>query len=461
MTPKTMTPKIAIVGGGSTHWAPRLLADFANTPSLHGCSVSLIDIDESSLPSMLTIAKHIVTTRGIAMDVTATTDLPAALDGADFVIIALSVGGFASMAHDLEIPARYGIWQPVGDSVGPGGIFRSLRSIPVVLRIAREVERCAPHATLLNVSNPLTALCRAVSSQTSVTTVGLCNELVGLQFWLSLVFDTDMRSIDPVVAGVNHLPLVTSLRIAGEDGFAMLREVLDDPARLEGQPVWMVPPAASHWRRTDPSRDWTKADIVANNRVKLEVFRHFGVLPGSADTHVAEFFPWFVTPASDEGRAWGVHHYGLAGHTEDKVDDGVWAAELEAGGEIPGWTSGELVAPLIDAVVTDTARSLPVNLPNTGQVTDLPTGVVVECMGTIDGSGVSPRDTASAGAAAEHLRRVVASQELTVEAAITGDRGLVLQAMLADPVAGTLPWEHVTALTDELLAASAPWLPQF
>ena len=159
-----MTPKITIVGGGSTHWAPRLLADFANTASLHDCTVALTDIDESSLPPMLTIAKHIVTTRGIGMEVSATTDLGAALEGADFVIIALSVGGFASMAHDLEIPARYGLWQPVGDSVGPGGISRSLRSIPVVMRIAAEVERHAPGATVLNVSNPLTALCRAVSS---------------------------------------------------------------------------------------------------------------------------------------------------------------------------------------------------------------------------------------------------------------------------------------------------------
>jgi alpha-galactosidase len=456
-----MTPKITIVGGGSTHWTPRLLADFANTASLHDCSVTLTDISETSLPPMLTIAKHIVSTRGIGMTVTATTDLAEALDGADVVIIALSVGGLVSMAHDLDIPSRYGIWQPVGDSVGPGGIARSLRSIPVVLRIAAEVQRWAPDATLLNVSNPLTALCRAVSSQTSVTTVGLCNELVGLQFWLSLVFDVDMRQIDPTVAGVNHLPLVTALRIGDDDGFALLRDVLDNPGQLEGQPVWMAPPAGSHWRKIDPARDWTKADIVANNRVKLEVFRHLGVLPGSADTHVAEFFPWFVTDASDQGRAWGVHHYGLAGHSQDKADDGIWAAELEAGGDVPRWSSGELVAPLIDGLVSGTPRSLPANLPNTGQVTDLPAGVVVECMATVDGDGVRPRDTASAGAGAEHLRRVVASQELTVEAAVTGDRGLVLQAMLADPVAGALPWEHVTAMTDELLAASAPWLPQF
>jgi alpha-galactosidase len=452
---------ITIVGGGSTHWTPRLLADFANTRSLQDATVVLTDINEASLPPMLATAKHIATSRDIGLDVTATTELPAALDGAQFVISALSVGGLTSMAHDIEIPSRYGIWQPVGDSVGPGGIARALRSIPVMLDIAREVERCAPEALLLNVSNPLTALCRAVSSRTRVRTVGLCNELVGLQFWLSLVFDADMRRIDPVVAGVNHLPLVTALRIGDEDGFSLLTDVLDHPEQLEGQPVWMAPPANSHWHKVDPSRDWTKADIVANNRVKLEVFRRFGVLPGSADTHVAEFFPWFVSAASDQGRAWGVHHYGLAGHSRDKADDAAWAAELEAGGAVPAWPSGELVAPLLDGIVTGRGRHLPVNLPNTGQVTDLPDGVVVECMGTVDAQGVRARDTASAGAAAEHLRRVVASQELTVEAAVSGDRGLVLQAMAADPVAGTLPWEHLVEMTDALLAASAPWTPQF
>jgi alpha-galactosidase/6-phospho-beta-glucosidase family protein len=154
-----------------------------------------------------------------------------------------------------------------------------------------------------------------------------------------------------------------------------------------------------------------------------------------------------------------VHHYGIAGHRADKVDDDAWAAELEAGAEVPRWPSGELVAPLIDSVVTGTERHLPVNLPNTGQVIGLPEGVVVECIGTIDGTGVRARDTASPGALTEHLRRVVTSQELTVQATLSEDRGQVLQAMLADPIAGTLPWEHLTAMTDELLARTSAWLP--
>jgi alpha-galactosidase len=361
-----MAPRITIVGGGSTHWTPKLLIDFANTKSLQDASVVLTDIDASSLPPNLTIAKHITTSRSIGLNVTATTDLSEALDGTDFVITAFSVGGFTSMAHDLEIPARYGIRQPVGDSVGPGGISRSLRSIPVLLNIARQVERSAPEALLLNVSNPLTALCRAVAGQTKVKTVGLCNELVGLQFWLSLVFDVGMQEIDFTVGGVNHCPLVTALRIGDRDGFAMLADVVEHPDQLEGQPVWMAPPPASHWHKLDPAREWTKADIVLNNRLKLAVLERFGVLPGSADTHVAEFFPWFVQAASDFGREWGVHHYGLAGHRQDKADDDRWATELEVGGEVPPWPSGELVAPLLHAVVTDTPVALPVNLPNGG-----------------------------------------------------------------------------------------------
>ena len=454
-----MAPKITIVGGGSTHWGPRLLCDFANTQSLQDADVALVDIDEASLPRMLTIAKHIVASRDLGMHVSATTELARGLEGADFVITAFSVGGFASMEHDIEVPARYGIFQPVGDTVGPGGISRALRSVGIIVGIAREVERVAPHALLLNVSNPLTALCRAVSSETRVRTVGLCNELVGMYFWLSLVFDADMRAIDPVVAGVNHFPLVTSLRIGGEDGFAMLRAALADPEQLHG-PLWMQPPPQAHWHRTDPAREWSKADILHNNRLKLALFERFGVMPGSSDTHVAEFVPWFVQGATDQGRRWGVHHYGIAGHRADKADDDAWAAELEAGAEVPQWPSGELVAPLIDAVVTGTERHLPVNLPNTGQVVGLPDGAVVECIGIVDGSGVRPRDAATPGGLTEHLRRVVTSQELTVQAALSEDRCQVLQAMLADPVAGTLAWENLTAMTDELLASTSPWLPR-
>ncbi len=463
-----MGPRVTFVGGGSTHWTPKLLVDFANTPSLQDAHVTLVDIDAGSLPPMLEVAEHIVKQRDIGLTVDATTNLAEGLDGTQFVISAFTVGGFASMKHDLDIPARYGIRQTVGDSIGPGGIMRALRSVPVTLEMARTVEQHAPDALMVNVSNPLTALTRCVNRETNVRAVGLCNELVGMKYLMSLLLDTDMMAVDPTVAGVNHLPLVTALKLKdGSDGFAQLRELLErfdaDPTDPVLQtPLWMDPPDGMHFRKHYPGERWTKADLMANLPLKLEIFRRFGVIAGSSDTHVCEFFPWFVTARSDFGRDWNVHHYGLAGHMADKVIDDASVGGVLGSEEISTFPSGELVATLLDGIVTGTEVALPVNLPNTGQVTSLPADVVVECIGVTGSDGVRARDTAGvSGVMGEALRRVSASQELTVEAAISGNRTTVLEAMLADPVAGALPYETVTLMTDQLLDALAPWLPKF
>ena len=386
-----MAAKITLVGGGSTHWTPKLMVDFANTPSLADAEVVLYDLDAESLPPALKVVEHVAERREIALSARATTDIDDALSGAQYVIATFSVGGFASMRHDIEIPARYGVRQTVGDSVGPGGISRALRSVPVILEVARAMQRCCPDALLVNVSNPLTALCRAVTRETSIATIGLCAEIVGLKFVLSLLFDADFTSVDPVVAGVNHLPLVTSLRIGDRDGFAMLRSLLagESDVDLSG-PLWMDPPGPMHYKMVDPEHGWSKADVLANNKVKFELFERFGVLPGSSDTHVVEFFPGFVTAASDYGRDWAVHHYGMHGHQSDKADDDAEMADLLAAESIPRWPSGEFVAPLLDGLVTGDDRAFPGNIPNTGQVENLPADVVVECMVVAGAEGVRP-----------------------------------------------------------------------
>ncbi len=457
-----MGARIVIVGGGSSHWAPSLLLDFANTRSLAQSEIVLMDTDDAALKETKRLGDHIAERRSIGLTVRTTTDLDEALDDAGFVITALSVGGFASMCHDIEIPARYGLRQPVGDSVGPGGISRSLRTIPVVLQVARAMERRCPGALLVNVSNPLTAVCRAVAKHTSVSVVGLCNEVVGLQLVMSLLFDVAMHEVDPVIAGVNHLPVATSMAIAGGDGFAMLRDAIEGRTDLEA-PIWLdPPPLALRWARRHPRGPWTKSDVLENVKIKLELFSRFGVLPAASDTHVAEFLPWFVTPASDFGRDWGVHQYGLETHMADKAADVATLNSILASDDIPVIPSGELVAPLLSGLVTGGDEALPMNLPNTGQVRDLPEGAVVECIGLAGTSGLRPRDSVAVpGILGECLRRVVASQELTVEAACSGQRSTVYEAMLADVTTSTLPYHQVLSMTDELLAATAAWLPQF
>lgn len=458
-----MGANITIVGGGSYHWAPRLLADFANTPSLNDVHVVLHDLDADRMKLMQDLGSEIARRRGIAMTVESESDRRRSLEGADFVITALSVGGFDSMQHDIEIPQRYGIRQPIGDSVGPGGVLRSLRSVPVLLDIARDVEAVAPDAWLVNVTNPLTALCRSVTRETNVKTVGLCNEWVGCSWILSLLFDCGMNDIDPIIGGVNHYPLATSLRVGGEDdGFVRLHALLGDAPGSATEPIWMDPPERAGWVKVSPADYWTKLDVIENNRVRFELFRRFGVLVGSGDHHSVEFMPSFVHPDNDYGRGWRIHHYGMPGHRRDADDDVAFYEEMRDAPDVSRMPSGELVAQLLDGMVTGKPQHLPVNLPNEGNVTNLDNGAVVEIMGVADGSGVRGRDkTTVPGIMGEFLRRINVVQEWTVEAAVAGDRELVLEAMLADPIAAQLPYEKIIEMTDEMLTATARWLPHF
>ena len=457
-----MPPRIAVIGGGSYQWVPKLLVDLANTPSLHDAELVLEDIDPEPLPRMQALVEHIAGLRGIGLSATTTTDQREALSGADYVVATISTGGFASMRHDLDVPERYGIRQSVGDSVGPGGITRALRNIPVFLRIARDMEELCPDAWLLNLTNPMTTICRAVTRESLITTVGLCHEVTIMQFTLSLLLDVPFFAITPTVAGVNHLPLVTALDVDGNDGFAQVRDLLDHADERAAEPLSMAFPEGLGHEKVSEGPDWTKGDLLAANRVKLELFDRFGVLPAAGDRHLVEFFAGFLTEESGWGRRWGVELTDIAYR---EWWQGRHIADLEAmlaADEVSTMPSGEMVAAVIVCHQEGRGGWFPLNIPNAGQVPDLPGGVVVESMCVVDGDGVRGRDDASLPAAiAEELRRVSASQELTVEAALTGDRDTVFAAMLADPLAGRIDYDALGAMTDELLAATKQWLPQF
>ena len=459
-----MGPRIAIVGGGSHQWAPTLVTDMAGRGALQDAHIVLDDIDAARLPRMAAYVEHVARVRQIPMTVSTTTDQRAALDGADYVVVNISTGGFASMRHDLEIPARHGIHQPVGDTVGPGGVSRALRNIPVLLGIARDIEELCPHAWLLNLTNPMTTLCRAVTRETSVRTVGLCHEITITRFYLSLLLDADFRSIEPVITGVNHLPVITELRIDGErggDGLAQLADLTADDRRRDEPLPFALPADLGHEPRPDGA-EWRKGELLDINRVKLELFHRFGALPGAGDRHVVEFFPGFVTEESAWGKRWGVTLTSIEDRERDEQRYVQRLKERLARDDLPDLPSGEMVAPLIDSFITGKARSLPLNLPNAGQCPDLPPDVVVEAMCVADRDGVRGRDRAFAPPFfAEHLRRVSAAQELTVDAALSGRRDDVLAALLADPLTGRADYDRVEQMTDELLAATRPWLPQF
>ena len=457
-----MAPRIAIIGGGSYQWVPKLLVDLANTPALHEAEIVLEDIDPAPLPPMLDLVEHIASTRGIGLTGSTTTDQRAAIEGADYVVASISTGGFDSMNIDLEIPEHYGIRQSVGDSVGPGGIIRALRNIPIFTELAHNMEELCPDAWLLNLSNPMTTISRAVTRESSITTIGLCHEVTIMQFTLSLLLDAKFFDVSPTVAGVNHLPFITALDVGGNDGLAMLTDLVEHIDERGGEPLSMPFPEGLGHEKISEGPDWTKGDLVAAHRVKLELLARFGVLPAAGDRHVVEFFPGFLTEDSQWGERWGIK---LTSIDEREY----WAKryrtefdEMLASPEVSAMPSGEMVAPIIVCHREGMPGAFPLNLPNRGQVPDLPDDVVVESMGLVDGDGPRGRDVAALPPImAEYLRRVSTAQELTVEAALTGDRDTVFEAMLADPLAGRTDYDALGRMVDEMLAGTSRWLPQF
>jgi alpha-galactosidase len=446
--------QITIVGGGSYQWTPELLADLLGMESLHGARYVLEDIDPAPLEKMSALGGLLNESMGAGATFSSTTDQRQALEGADFVIVTISTGGFDSMAFDLDVPARFGIRQSVGDSVGPGGISRSLRNIPVLVGVAEDMGKVCPDAWLLNITNPMTCLTRAVCRQTAVRAVGLCHEVGNWSVDLAIALGRPMESVRPTVAGVNHFPVVTALEVDGRDGFAILTEMVEEAGGLAA--------LAPHPGRPE-AETFSRLDFVQRHALKLTLLDKWGALPAAGDRHIAEFLPWVLTESSHWGADFNLELTAIDTRQQHQsgyiADVDAWLAGTKA---LQTWSSGELPALVIDSLVTGERRELPANIPNAGQVPDVPDEVVVESICVIDDAGIRGRDVAPLPPPYDELvRRHVAVAEMTVAAAVEGDRSLAEAAFFLDPLAGRGDLHQTEAMVDELLSATAAWLPQF
>ena len=439
-------PKITIVGGGSYSWGPLFVRDLLIAPALQDAAIVLHDVDAQALAAVYDLGQVLVRQRGGGR-VERTLDLDAALRGADFVILTITTGGLAAMRCDVEIPEKYGVFQAVGDTVGPGGLVRALRNVPVVAALAQKMDQLCPSAWLLNYTNPMSTLCRTVGKTCSIRTIGLCHEWHGVRNRLAAYFGVPASAFVPRIAGINHLPWLLDLAVEGEDYMPRLHEfaaeILDQHGAFDDDP----------------------RSTVDRGLVKSRLLQLYGGLPVAGDRHVAEFFPFFLTEATGRGQAWGIDRTPIAERYtwRDMALQKINQLETDAAvrDKFLAQASGEAAGEIITALATNGRYAGIMNLPNRGQVPSLPAEVVVETLGVIEHSDAHGLPVGHIPPAIEAvLRRHISNQELAVEAALTGSRELALQALLGDALC---PPDIGSAerMLEEMLAANRSYLPQF
>ncbi len=445
-----MPPRIAIIGGGSYNWAPTIINDILLTPGLRGSHIVLEDISPEPLKTIWALGEEMIAAKKSDCTLTSTTDEAEALEGADFVVVTISTGGFASMEKDLEIPLKYGVTQTVGDSVGPGGMARALRSIPVMVGIARRMEKLCPDAWYVNITNPMSAICLALNQAAKVKNIGLCHELRAVLYVLRDMFKlpkdvpTELK-----VAGVNHFIWLLSLSFEGRDGFEMLRE-------------WMKNPTEFHVDDEDAKLMFAPSLIDAA-RLKLELFEQYGCLPAAGDRHIAEFFDGYLKDVKQAEDRYGVKPTTI----QERRDS--WFAAVKAYAEgmlegtfpLPAGKSNEAISDVIASLAGEGSTLVDVvNLPNEGQVANLPAGAVVETLAQFSADEVSPLEPIELP---EEICKLVnphaENQFLVVKAALEGDRSSAREFLTRDPL--TRNCADIDKMLDELLAAHAECLPRF
>lgn len=436
---------VVLIGAGSTVFTPGLMNDLAASPVFAGWTVHLVDLDADAAETMARLGRRIAAERGTDLRFEAHADRREALPGARFVTTTIAVGAAEGWMHDVQIPARHGITQTVGDSVGPGGVLRALRHVPELVAIARDVEELAPDAQMINYSNPLSANVRAITSATSVDAVGLCHGTMHTLSSLAGDLGVPGDQVHAVFAGLNHLCWLLDLRHGGQDLYPRLRQLVAE--RLGGADA--------------PSTDREGVHLA----VSADLMTTFGLYPAPGDRHVAEFFSWYLRGTDGERLAWG-----LQGGRDDTMRYIAEKPDLwqrlhdQADGSAPLDTAtqeAERLVAIAEAIVTGRdAVELAVNMPNEGKIPNLPPSAVVEVPAVVGAAGITGLCVgALPQAIASVLTARAQQQELTVQAALRGDRTLAVQALSLDPLVPDPATAR--AILDDAVVAHGAVMSQF
>jgi len=433
-------PKIAMIGAGSLIFCKTLTMDILATEALQDVEICLMNRTKPKLDKMEAFVKEAVKENKLPTKVTATLDRRQALDGAQYVINMIQVGGVDAFRMDYEIPLKYGVDQCIADSIGPGGVFRALRTIPVLAAMSRDMNELCPDAILLNYANPMGANCSALGRVANVQFIGLCH---GVQTTLDLIAsyaDVPKDQVDFVCAGINHMAWFLSLRDKrdGRDLYPILRERCEKP------------------------------EYYVNEKVRAEVMRHFGYFMTESTGHLSEYVPWFrssrraLDTYCDQpafGGASGAY-YNYCNMLAEKYKSVDYLATESR--KIKG-RSVEYCSYILEAAETDNVFRLNGNVRNDGYITNLPQGCCVEVPVFVDSRGLHPVRIGDLPLQCAVLNQSnVSVQQLAVEAALTGDPEYAMQAIAMDPLTSAVcTLKEARDMMCEMLEAERQWLPEF
>lgn len=425
--------KITFVGAGSVVFTKELLGAIFNFPALVNSDIALHDINDRRLDAAKTMARLFVNTTGGKGKITATTDLDEALRGANYVINTVAVGGLDATIIDNEIPAKYGIHQVIGDTLGIGGISRAARTIPAAIHIAKRMEAvAAPGAVMLNYSNPMSMVTWGVFAATSVPVVGLCHSMYWTSKQLAEYLDVPFDQISFDGAGINHQSWLLKFERNGENAYPALLAAMEKP------------------------------EIWEQDTVRFEMFKRLGYFVTESSLHNAEYSAYFLKSQSliERFKSPVGFYVNLSkehtAHFEDTYQ------ELKAASELQPKVSYEYAPQIINAMETNVPIKIYGNVRNNGLIDNLLRGCCVEVPTLIDANGIQPIHVGALPPQLAGMNRVsINVQELTVRAVLEGKREYLYHAAMLDPlVMATLELDQVWALVDDLLKAHEQYLPK-
>ena len=425
--------KIAMIGAGSVVFSKNLTGDILSYPEFREATISYMDIDRERLEVGAALCRKVAAALGANPKIEATTDRRRALAGADFVINMVQVGGFESTRVDFEIPRKYGLNFTIADTTGPGGLFRALRTFPVLTGLCRDTEEVCPNAILLNYANPMSMNMQTISRTSGIRAVGLCHSVQGTLDQLMGYLGEDPKQIAFTCAGINHMAFYLRLEKDGQDLYPRLFEAMQRP------------------------------DIYNTNQVRFELMKRLGYFVTESSEHNAEYNPHFIPHGSEQVERYSVPIDEYLRRCDGNVDEFERLKRFAKSDEsIEVHRSHEYGSTIIHSVVTGKPSVVYGNMPNCGAISNLPADAIAEVPTLADRGGLH---FTTVGALPPQLigymQPHVIQHELFIRAALEGRRDHIYQACMFDPLtAATLTLDQIVQMCDELIAAHDHLLPR-